>query len=397
MNKKELMLYIHIPFCVSKCAYCDFLSAAAEEGMINSYVDALCNQIISMRTIWEDKVITSIFIGGGTPSILTTEQMEKLLIALKDSVLIAQSTRNIEFTIECNPGTITFEKVELYKKYGVNRLSLGLQSANNKELMRLGRIHTFEEFLESYSLARKAGFENINIDLMSALPEQTVESYLDTLKKVIDLKPEHISAYSLILEEGTKFFDIYGEGKIYENMIPTEEMDRIMYHETKHMLQTYGYDRYEISNYAKPGYACKHNLGYWKRKEYLGLGLGASSFYEKKRFHIIEDINKYQTFFHAQNHKCEKYQYLNSEVFCEVQELTKREEMEEFMFLGLRVTDGISKKDFYNQYLTTIESIYGNIIQKLIKKELMEDQQDTLKLTELGLDVCNQVFSEFLL
>lgn len=400
---KALMLYIHIPFCVKKCAYCDFLSGPAGAKEINRYVAALCQEINAYRDQAEAYEVESIFFGGGTPSMINEEQITKIVTQIQSVFKIKEDA---EITIECNPGTVTREKLIRYKELGINRLSFGLQSADNQELKHLGRIHSYETFLENYGLARELGFNNINVDLMSALPGQTKESYCETLTKIIGLQPEHISAYSLILEEGTPFYEMYGEEGLYKDAIPSEEVDREMYHETKRMLQEAGYERYEISNYAKKGYACRHNVGYWRRREYLGLGLGASSLINKERFHNTEDMEKYQE-------ACSKFGeessiLYNSSKFGEVsrnlynireenQKLSTDEEMEEFMFLGLRLSNGIGLQEFEDTFAQSMDEVYGEVIQKLKKEQLIAISEGRMYLTEVGMDVSNYVFSEFLL
>ena len=276
---QKLELYIHIPFCVQKCAYCDFLSAPANDAAKAEYVDALKKEIQRYREVASSYQVSSVFVGGGTPSILSCEQMGEIFKMLRQVFTI---DRDAEITIEANPGTVTEEKLEGWKQAGINRISFGLQSVNNEELKMLGRIHTYEEFRESYDMARQAGFDNINIDLISAIPGQTVKSWEHTLRTVAELHPEHISAYSLIIEEGTRFYQWYGKGQTDQEKyppLPDEDAERQMYERTEGILEEYGFHRYEISNYAREGKECRHNLGYWSRVEYLGIGLGASSFY----------------------------------------------------------------------------------------------------------------------
>lgn len=362
---RQLEVYIHIPFCISKCKYCDFLSAPASGEKRQKYVDDLCRKICEWKETVKEYQVVSIFLGGGTPSILTSEQTGSIFGALRDTFRISSDA---EITTEMNPGTVTEEKLRVYKKLGINRLSIGLQTADDKELKCLGRIHTYEEFLTTYQMARNMGFGNINIDLMTAIPHQTMESYENTLKKVVELNPEHISAYSLIIEEGTPFYERYGEGRCAEE-IPDEDTEREMYARTKEILKEHGYERYEISNYAKEGYACRHNLGYWDRVEYLGIGDGAASFLDHKRWNQGE----------------------------EPAALTEKEEIEEFMFLGLRKTKGISRKKFLEMFGQEIEIYYGNLLVKLERNQLITVSEDMIALTEKGIDVSNYVLSQFLL
>ena len=284
--KKELEIYIHIPFCVRMCAYCDFLSGPASDKTIENYVEKLLEEIEAHRVQNEGSTVTTVFFGGGTPSILSGTQMTRVIEKLKEVFQIEESA---EISMEANPGTVTKEKLTAYKNAGINRISFGLQSANNEDLKVLGRIHTYEEFLESFRLARECGFNNINVDLISAIPNQNMESWEKSLKKIICLNPEHISAYSLIIEEGTPFFEMYGEDSEREKELPDEEEERAIYHRTEELLNEAGYHRYEISNYAKEGKECQHNLGYWERKNYLGIGLGASSLMNNVIFKNTED------------------------------------------------------------------------------------------------------------
>ncbi|MEG1780115.1 MAG: radical SAM family heme chaperone HemW [Clostridium sp.] len=389
-----LELYIHIPFCMKKCLYCDFLSFAADDKIKERYVEALIKEIRTMGKFYEEDdlkcgityEVCSVFFGGGTPSVLKAEQTIAIMKAVKESFRIAESC---EITTEANPGTLSAEQLTAYLSCGINRLSLGLQSADDQELKELGRIHTFHTFLESFHLAREAGFENINVDLMSALPGQTIESYVRTLHMVADLSPEHISAYSLIIEEGTPFYERYGTGAQGNRLLPDEDTDRAMYHVTKTYLKTMGYERYEISNYAKPGKECIHNTGYWMGTEYLGLGLGSSSYMNGERFTNTSDISSYMKMSSADFMK----RHHHEEREC----LTAKAKMEEFMFLGLRLSKGIRTEEFQKRFGISIEQVYGTVIQHFLKDGLMEDRNGSLRLTEYGTDVSNAVLSEFLL
>lgn len=379
--KKELELYLHIPFCVSKCKYCDFLSASSGEEQRQIYVERLCRRI----RYWSDVIhnygyeIVSIFVGGGTPSILTEAQITQVFEAVHESFPIREDA---EITLEMNPGTDVKDKLPVYRKIGINRLSMGLQSADNKELKCLGRIHTYEDFRQVYQWAREAGFTNVNVDLMSAIPGQTLESYEDTLRKVADLEPEHISAYSLIIEEGTPFYERYGEGRHAEEL-PDEDTERQMYVRTREILEDYGYHRYEISNYAKDGYECRHNLGYWDRKEYLGLGAGASSLMDHIRWKEPDHIGP------------------STGLVLEEREdftrLSRKDEMEEFMFLGLRKIKGVSEQDFYKSFKVSMDEIYKESIENLIKEGLLVREEDRIRLTDRGIDLSNYALSQFLL
>lgn len=379
--KKELELYLHIPFCVSKCKYCDFLSAPSGEEQRQIYVERLCRRI----RYWSDVIhnygyeIVSIFVGGGTPSILTEAQITQVFEAVHESFPIREDA---EITLEMNPGTDVKDKLPVYRELGINRLSMGLQSADNEELKCLGRIHTYEDFRRVYQWAREAGFTNINVDLMSAIPGQTLESYEDTLRKVADLEPEHISAYSLIIEEGTPFYERYGEGRHAEEL-PDEDIERQMYVRTGEILEDYSYHRYEISNYAKDGYECRHNLGYWDRKEYLGLGAGASSLMDHIRWKEPDHIGP------------------STGLVLEEREdftrLRRKDEMEEFMFLGLRKINGVSEYDFYKSFRVSMDEIYKESIENLIKEGLLVREEDRIRLTDRGIDLSNYALSQFLL
>ena len=372
-----LELYIHVPFCVKKCAYCDFLSGPSDEKSRERYVELLCEEIQVCRGKVEEYQVSTVFFGGGTPSVLQGEQIKRIMETLR-KVFVFET--DAEISMEMNPGTVTSEKLVAYREAGINRLSIGLQSVQDEELKLLGRIHTYDEFLHSYELARKAGFENINIDLISAIPGQTVSSWAETLKTIVELEPEHISAYSLIIEEGTPFFEKYGEG-FGQEMLPSEDEEREMYRQTKQILHEAGYERYEISNYAKEGRECRHNIGYWERAPYLGFGIGAASLFEETRSANPSNIEEYRTSFEK------KFQ---------AEKLSVEEQIEEFMFLGLRMMKGISKQKFAEAFGKEIEEIYGKQIERLKKAELLEENDDRIYLTEKGIDISNSVFVEFM-
>lgn len=371
--KKKASLYLHIPFCVRKCHYCDFLSVATTKERRKNYLKSLALEI--SQTDFSSYEPYTIFFGGGTPSLLEPEELLYIKQEL-DKKNMWQGAE--EITIECNPDSITKEKLKTYRNMGIHRLSMGLQSTNREELKLLGRIHDYDTFLEKYQMARQEGFDNINIDLMSAIPKQTITSYMDGLNKIIDLNPEHISSYSLILEEGTPFY----ENEEIIKMLPTEEEEREMYHRTKEILQNSGYERYEISNYAKPGKECRHNLVYWELGEYFGLGLGASSYVKEVRYKNHDTFEEYE-------------KYPNQKI--EVVEVGKQQKMEEFIFLGLRKIKGISKKDFHQFFQISIEEVYGEIIKKYEALGFLQCEGDRLSFTSKGLDVSNQILSEFLL
>ena len=381
MNKKPLAVYLHIPFCVRKCLYCDFLSGPATKEVKRQYVETLkkdCRQ--TLLQLSNDYVVTSVFFGGGTPSLLEDEQLAGLLAAVASSIEVEEKA---EITLEANPGTVTEEKLRNLYVAGFNRISFGLQSANNEELEALGRIHTYEEFLESFHGARKAGFANINVDLMYNLPKQTRSSWKHTLGTVLQLKPEHVSAYSLIIEEETPFYERYQEGSF---RYPTEEEQEQLDSITKGMLEGAGYRQYEISNYAKEGFACLHNQTYWKRGDYIGLGLGAASLLDEERFSRTRDLQEY-----------EKQGKSGSFLKEEVQKLTKKEAMEEFMFLGLRMTEGVAEADFAACFGSTLQEIYGKQLEMLVKQGLLVVEDGRVFLSKKGFPVANQVMVHFLL
>lgn len=386
-EREDLMLYIHIPFCVKKCDYCDFLSGPVGEQERECYIHALCREIALHKEMAQRYIVKTIFFGGGTPSILTEEQITRIMRTLRRTFLIQEDA---EITIECNPGTVTKEKVRCYQRLGINRVSIGLQSSQNYELKNIGRIHTYDEFLDSYYIFRECGFKNINIDLMSALPGQSLDGYKETLDRVIHLEPEHISAYSLILEEGTPLYNrILQEEKMGIHSLPDEETEHIMDLVTREKLEAADYHRYEISNYAKQGYSCKHNVGYWRRISYLGFGIGAASLVEENRYNKISNREEYVTRLGKENARI-------NEVCENIKPLTIQEQMEETMFLGLRMVQGVSKASFYEKFQVPIEEVYGKILQKLEIEALLEQNEDYVWLTEIGLDVSNQVLSEFL-
>lgn len=387
INDKEhtLSLYIHVPFCVRKCFYCDFLSAPGDDKIKENYIQALLQEITEKSENYKQFIVDSIFIGGGTPSILRASQISDIMRLIKKKFLLDEGA---EISIEVNPGTVDIEKLQIYLESGINRLSIGLQSADNKELQIIGRIHTYEDFLQTYELARQVGFQNINVDLMSALPGQSIQSYQETVEKVLLLRPEHISSYSLIIEEGTPFFTRYEDpsSALQQEQLPPlpdEDTEREMYELTDVRLQASGYHRYEISNYARSGYACRHNIGYWRRHNYLGLGLGSSSLIENHRWNNEADLSSYLE---------GQFDRRNEQI------LTRKEQMEEFMFLGLRLMEGISCEAFSQYFGVSPESVYKNEITKLIDKQLLnKTEEGFFKLTKRGIDISNVFMAEFLL
>lgn len=373
-GQKPLEIYVHIPFCVKKCDYCDFLSGPADKSRQEAYVRALLWEINGLPYNRTHQV-TSVFFGGGTPSLIDASLIEEILSNLKKKYLFSPEA---EITLEANPGTLTKEKLTIYRNAGINRLSLGLQSVDDEELQALGRIHTYEEFLESFRLARKTGFSNINVDLMSAIPGQTYEKWIKNLRTAAELQPEHISAYSLIIEAGTPFAE-------KELDLPDEDTEYRMYEATAEILAEYGYHQYEISNYAKQGMECRHNIGYWKRTEYLGIGLGAASLYERLRFSNTSDMEEYLL-------KSRNPEQIRKEVHL----LTQREEMEEFMFLGLRMTEGIRERDFASCFGVPIWQIYEKTLDKYQQTGFLEQTNGEWRFTRKGIHVSNVILAEFL-
>lgn len=388
-KKKEVSIYIHIPFCERKCLYCDFLSAPAAASERDAYVKALLMEIKKEAETLQDYVVTTVFIGGGTPSLLTAEQLCSIMEQIKKHFHCAASA---EISMECNPGTVDLQKLQAFKSAGINRLSIGLQSTDNNTLAVLGRIHTYEQFLATFQQAREAGFTNINIDIMSALPGQDRESNLATLKKVTSLQPEHISAYSLIIEEGTPFFTTYGTEE-NQKALPDEEEERAMYYDTQHHLQAAGYHHYEISNYAKKGFECRHNLVYWTGKDYVGFGTGAASYFEGVRYHNLTDTKEYCNLF-SQNKLCK--QEIDNVLKKDIQVLSEMDKKEEYMFVGLRLLKGVSITDFAQQFGVSMEEEYGFVIQTLIEEKLLYKKGDYLKLSKRGVDISNYVMAQFL-
>ena len=373
--KRKIRLYVHIPFCVQKCLYCDFLSWHDSRENQARYVQALCREIRACRGRYPARV-SSLFFGGGTPSVLEPGQMAEIMEALGE---VFSFETDSEMSIEANPGTVNLEKLRTYEKIGLNRISFGLQSAHNEELKALGRIHTWEEFLESYDLARQAGFDNINVDLMSGIPDQTPASWQKTLSRVLELAPEHVSAYSLIVEEGTPF----AHRKLN---LPEEEEERRMYEMTAEMLGSQGYRQYEISNYALPKRECAHNMGYWMRDDYLGLGLGAASLFDSQRWNNTDSMEEY----------LEKSERPEEIQVCR-EKLSVREQMEETMFLGLRMTEGIERERFQKEFGISVEEVYGDALRRLEGLGLLQADGGRIYLSRKGISLSNQVFVEFLL
>ena len=369
MNKKEIGLYIHIPFCKHKCAYCDFVSFAQKEDNIEEYIKKLIEEI-KMESLEQYK-ITTIYIGGGTPSFIKSKYIVQILNSINKQYAE-------EITIEVNPGTVTKQKLFDYYNAGINRLSIGLQSTHNEILKELGRIHTYEDFLETYNLAKQIGFTNVNIDLMIGLPKQKQRNVEETLEKILKLNPNHISVYSLILEEGTELENKVNKGIL---KLPGEEEERKMYWLVKNKLQELGYKHYEISNFAKPGFESKHNLNCWEQKEYIGVGLAAHSYLNKTRYSNTENLKKY-----LENTS-------QNRIIHEVQK--QEDEQKEYMLLGLRKIEGVNIRKFKNKFIQNPIYLYREELDKLVKNKLIEIDTNYIKLTKKGIDFANLVWEEF--
>lgn len=377
--KKDLGLYIHIPFCARKCEYCDFFSWSAGEEEREQYVEALLWEIESYREFAKGYRVSTIFIGGGTPSVLLPKQMERILQKVYE---VFELEKRPEITIEINPGTVNEEKLQCYKENGVNRLSMGLQSVNNEKLRLLGRIHTYQDFVGSYELARKVGFDNISLDLISSIPGQTLQDWKKELETATAQKPEHISVYQLIIEEGTPFYEKYAE---HPELLPDEETSREIYLWTGKFLKEAGYEQYEISNYTKSGKESRHNLKYWERGDYLGLGLGAASMVRNIRMSNTKDMKTYLE-------RCTQPKTMREDV----QFLEEPRQMEEFMFLGLRKTRGVSKKEFRRTFGREMDMVYEKALHKCLENGMLLEHKDRIFLSEEGTLLSNIVLSEFL-
>ncbi len=374
-------IYLHIPFCVKKCLYCDFISGTNSKETIENYINSMVNEIES-TDIKQD--VDSVFIGGGTPSSIPPEYIAKVVDCLRIK-LGNRFLKDSEITIETNPKTISENALKIYHDAGINRISMGLQSCIDSELKSLGRIHTFKDFLDSYNIATRY-FDNINIDLISGIPHQTMDSFKESLKKVGDLNPNHISVYSLIIEEGTPFYEMYGPGGKFKDSLPNEDIDREMYHFTKEYLSTLGYNRYEISNYAKENKESRHNLKYWKGNNYYGFGIAAASLVDNIRYKNTDNLKEYIDAMGSP----EKIRI--------TQEILDIEDcMSEYMILGLRLIKGVSPKEFKARFNEDMENKYGDILNKYLNMGLLHTTIDgNFALTDKGLDVSNSVMEEFL-
>ena len=379
-----MRLYVHYPFCVRKCRYCDFLSGPSNEERRSAYLEALCREITLAGRKYRNEDgtlcrVQSVYFGGGTPSLMTEKEMEHLLFTLSLNFLLLPDA---EITTECNPGTVTKEKLTAFRDMGINRISIGVQSFKDSELSLLGRIHTREDAISCVMAAKETGFDSVSLDLMSALPGQTMKDLMENLETAVSLSPDHISCYSLILEDGTALKAMAEEGKLPP--FPDEDLDRAMYHETGRFLQEHGYPRYEISNYARPGFECRHNIGYWTGDEYLGLGLGAASLVSHTRF--------------SNTRKMDEYLVLKDlpEIRRETEHLSRKDEESEFMILGLRMTEGVLENDFEERFKTPIDSVFGDVIQKHVLDGLLVRTDGRIRLTGYGLDVVDYCLCDFM-
>ena len=387
MQEKELGIYIHIPFCKQKCYYCDFVSFSNKGEYIEKYVETLEREIDSYDL--SNYNITTIYIGGGTPSRISSDKIKEILEKVKEKIKGNQTKwEDIEITIELNPGTVDEEKIKKYKEIGINRLSIGLQSTNNKLLKEIGRIHTFEDFKDTYNTVKKVGFKNINVDLMIGLPNQTISDVKDSLNEIIKLNPTHVSVYSLIVEENTKMEKLINNKEL---QLPDEELERQMYWYVKNTLELNGYNHYEISNFAKKGKESKHNLNCWEQKEYIGLGLAAYSYLNGIRYGNTSDIEKYinvQDFLNSS-----ELEESGIRVVDEVQSL--EDKRKEYMLLGLRKIEGVSIQKFKEKFVENPIFLFRKELEKLVNEKLITIDGDCIRLTNKGLDLANIVWEEF--
>lgn len=402
--KKNMQIYVHIPFCLKKCAYCDFLSFSCDEKTQLEYADALVREIEFYGPKMEEYEISTIFIGGGTPTWLDENKMIEILDSIYTYFNVSPEA---EVTIECNPGTVTAEKLQKYRRAGVNRLSIGLQSADDEELKILGRIHNFEQFVKTYEMARNVGFGNINVDLISGIPYQTAEKFLHTLQKVVRLKPNHISAYTLIIEKGTPFYEEYKfdmvkqEAGMQTEVLPTEDEVYRIYKLTQQYLAQNGFEQYEISNFAQPGYECDHNIGYWTRADYLGVGLGAASLVDNARYTNTTDL--YQYIEASKNIQIQNFApegetaVYGTNLHMEAGAVSRKAQMEEFMFLGLRMNQGLTREQFQKAFGIPIDGVYKNALEHLKTEGLLDTSEGRIVLTEKGMDLSNYALAQFLI
>jgi len=397
MKIKEQELYVHIPFCMKKCLYCDFLSGVYDERMRRQYTMALVKELQYLGSVYRNP-LRSIYFGGGTPTWLETDCIQALMDTIRQYF---QVQPDAEITLECNPGTVTKDSLYRFHTMGFNRLSIGLQSANQDELQLLGRVHDLNRFLHTYELARNAGFHNISVDVMTGLPYQTPEKLQKTLDTVVRLQPEHISAYSLIIEKGTPFYETYQfdsvkqEAGMQTEMLPTEDQVYELTKQTEHFLDKNGYKKYEISNFARPGYEGRHNSGYWTMVPYLGAGLGASSYINGVRYSNVSDIYSYIKTAEEWTGQLEgDNPWLDP---ASVEERSRKDEMEEFMFLGLRMTEGVALQEFEERFGVRMDLIYQSVLDELRQDGLLDIFGGRVFLTEKGMDLSNYAMAKFLL
>ena len=414
MENKELGIYIHIPFCKQKCYYCDFVSFSNKQNFVENYVEAVkteINNYFQDKTILERYTVTTIYIGGGTPSYIESKYICEIMELLENNLKQNKvKFEDIEITIEVNPGTVNKEKLEQYRKAKINRLSIGLQSTNNEMLKQIGRIHTYEQFLETYQMAAEVGFENVNVDLMTGLPKQTIEDIKRSLKEVIQLNPTHISVYSLIIEEGTVIAQKIENHQLQEM---DEELERNMYWYVKNTLELNGYTHYEISNFAKEGKESKHNLNCWRQKEYIGIGLAAHSYLNYVRYTNTSEMEQYITQMNNLNEKIVKdilelsnnkkkkanleENEKNIETVYEIEEIQDLEDRKrEYMLLGLRTIEGVCISKFKEKYIDNPIFLFRKELEKLVEEKLVVIDGDYIKLTNKGLDFANLVWEEFI-
>ena len=397
----ELGIYIHIPFCVKKCDYCDFISYSNCFDMQEKYVEKLLEEIEENKDLLKNNFISTIYIGGGTPSAIKSELIKKILDKIYDVSGIDKE--KVEITIEVNPGTTTKSNLQMYRDCGINRLSIGLQSTDDAMLKEIGRIHNYNQFLDTYKWAGEAGFENINVDLMLGLPGQDIEILKNSLENVINLKPtaNHISVYSLIVEEGTKIEKRIDSGEVN---LPDDEEERKQYHYMKNFLELNGYKHYEISNFAKPGFESKHNMNCWGQKQYVGFGVAAHSYVNGVRYANTSDLEEYLNVDNAKNVENDmkndfEVNFENKNGFATIktiEEIQNKLDMEkEFMMLGLRKLDGVSISKFEQKFGENPIYLFRNELQKLVEEDLLEIDLDDIKLTSKGLDLANLVWEEF--
>jgi len=376
MENKEIGIYVHIPFCKRKCYYCDFISYSNKDSKIEEYIQAVKKEIAWQKIKSE---ITTIYIGGGTPSYIGSKYIKEILEEIQNKNV----SENAEITIEVNPGTVTMEKLTDYKQAGINRLSIGLQTSKDELLKQIGRIHNFEQFLETYKMARKVGFKNINVDLMLGLPNQRISDLKETLEKIIELQPEHISVYSLIVEDGTPIANKIENGELE---LPEEDIERNMYWYVKNTLELNGYYHYEISNFAKKGYESKHNMNCWKQKEYIGIGAAAHSYRDITRYSNTENLGEYIR-------NIQKENFERNRIIHEIQK--EEDTKKEYMILGLRQIEGVQISKFKEKFVDNPIYLFRKELNKLSEQNLISIDDDNIKLTNKGIDLANLVWEEF--